>query len=109
MDDSVTGIHHPEMSQTEFLRIGGKSVNLFLGYGILDRFVLVMGRGVVVRHAEDLLRTETFQAPGLHPFESLRAGDLMAIKAVNIKLCRSVLDDVHHVRIPNLVKKCVHC
>ena len=109
MDDSVAGIHHPEMGQAEFLRIGGKSVNLFFGNRVLNRFVLVMGRGVVVRHAEDLLRAETFQAPGLHPFESLRAGHLMAIKAVNIKLCRSVLDDIHHVRIPNLVNKCVHC
>ena len=53
MDDSVTGIHHPEMSKSELLGVGGKSIDLFLGNRILDRLVLVMGQDGLLSEGDE--------------------------------------------------------
>ena len=67
-----------------------------------------MRRRVVVGHAEYLLRTETTKAAGTQTLESLRTGHLVAVEAVNVKLCRAVLHLLYHVGVPYFIKECIH-
>ena len=108
VDDSVARIHHSVVGEPELLHIPGKLVHLLLRNGIFYRLVLVVGRGVVVRHAYDLLRPEALDAPLPEAFESLGAGDFVAVEPVYIELSGTVLDHIHHVGVPDLVKQCVH-
>jgi hypothetical protein len=104
VDYSVAGIHHPVIGQAELGRIGGKGVNLFLGDRFLDGTVLVTGRGVVVRHAEYLLRPETLYPTLAESLECLRTGHLMAVEAVYVKQLGTVFNVVDYVRVPDFVK-----
>ena len=72
MDDAVVFRKHAVVRQSELGGILRQRVHLFLRYRILDGFVLIMSRGVMVWHTIDLLGTETLQSPAPHPVEGLR-------------------------------------
>ena len=71
VDYAVARIHHPEICQAEFPDICIQCLQLFPRNRILNRLVLIVGGGIVVRHTEDALRTETLDAPCTQAFESL--------------------------------------
>ena len=104
MDDTIILRHHAIVCQTEFCRILRQHVNLLTRYRVLDGFILVVCRRIVIGHAVYSLRTEAFQSPGPHTLESLRRRHFVAVEAVDIKLCRPVFHLLHHVLIPYLVK-----
>ena len=108
VDDAVLGIHHPEMCQPEFLGIPCQRVYLLARYRVLDGFVLVVRRRIMVRHTENLFRTEAAEPPCPQALESLRTGHLMAVEAVDIKLCGTIFHLLHHVGVPDLIKQCIH-
>ena len=104
MDNAVFLIHHAEMLQTEIFRILSQRIHLHLRNSILDRFILIVRRRIVVGHTEYLFRTETFNTSGTQSGKSLRAGYFMAVKPVYVKLRGAVLNLLHNVGIPNFIK-----
>ena len=104
MDDAVVLRIHAVVSQSKLAGVLFQCVNLCFRYRILDGFVLIVSWCVVVGHADNLLRTETLQAPCPHTLEGLRRRHLVAIQAVYIQLCRPVLHLLHHVCVPYFVK-----
>ena len=105
MNDAVVRRHHAEVSEAEVVGILFQRVDLLARDGVFDGLVLVVGRRVVVRHTIDSLRAEALQAPGAQAGESLRAGDLVAIEAVDVELCGTVVDDLDDVTVPYFVKE----
>ena len=92
------------MRQSEFLGILRQRCHLLGRYWVLDRFVLIVRRGVVVGHTIDFVRTETLQSPTPHAFKSLGRRHFVAIQAVDVQLRRSVVHLLHHVLVPYLIK-----
>ena len=72
MDDTVLRIHHTEVGQTEIGGVLSQSVYLVAGNRVFNWFVLVVGWGVVVWHADYLVWTEALQATFAHSCKSLR-------------------------------------
>ena len=58
----------------------------------------------MVGHAEHLLRTEAFQSSGPQSVKCLRGGHLMTVQTVYIQLCRTVVNYLHDVLVPYLIK-----
>ena len=108
VNDAVVGGVHGIMRQPEVLAISSQQIDLLLGDRVDNGLVLVVGGRVMVGHAEDLLGSETLQPALPHAGERLRRRHLMAIEAVDIELGRSVVHNLHHMLVPNLVKQCVH-
>ena len=108
MDDSVLVVHHSEVVESEIGCIFSEGFDLCPADRVLDGLVLVVRRRVVVRHTEDFVRPEAFEASLPHSFESLRRSDFMAVKPVDIELSGSVFHVLHHMGVPNLIEKCVH-
>ena len=108
VDDPVARIHHPEMFQTELAGVGGEGLHLFARNRILDGFVLVVRGRIMVRHAENLVRTQAADAALAQPLESLRAGNFVAIQPVYVKLDGPGSGVVHHVGVPDFVEKRIH-
>ena len=73
--------------------------------GILNWLVLVVGRGVMVGHTEDIARTQAFESAFAHPRESLRRRHFMTEKPVDVKLLGTIIYVLHHVAVPNFVKE----
>jgi hypothetical protein len=63
---------------------------------------------VMVRHAEDLLRTETADAARPEAVEGLRTRHLVAVEPVDVQLVRAAIHVLDDMRVPDLVKKGVH-
>ena len=108
VDNAVLFVHHTEMGQSKLLGIAGQRIHLCLAHRVFDGLVLVVSRRVVVRHTVDLLWAKALQATTAHTFKSLRTGHLMAIESVDIELSGTIFHLLHHVGIPNLIKKSVH-
>ncbi len=62
----------------------------------------------MVRHAENLVRTQAADAALAQPLESLRAGNFVAIQPVYVKLDGPGSGVVHHVGVPDFVEKRIH-
>ena len=108
MDDTVILRHHAVMGKSELGCILGEGVHLLTRNGILDRFVLIVCRCIVIGHTEYLLGAETFQSACTHAVECLRRCYLVTVQAVDIQLRRTSLHLLHHVLIPYLIKECIH-
>ena len=54
VDDAIILRHHAIMRQSEVGGILCQRIHLFFRYRVLDGFVLIMRRRVVIRHAIDL-------------------------------------------------------
>ena len=108
VDDAVVRVHHPVVRESELGGIGREGVHLFLGNRILDGHFLALGRGVVVRHAENLLRTQAADAPRAQAVESLRARHLVAVEPVDVQLVGAAFHMLDDVCVPDLVKEGVH-
>lgn len=67
VDDAVVVGIHGEVGEAEVLTVLGEGVYLRAANGILDLLVLIVGRGVVVGHAVDLLRAEALDAAARMP------------------------------------------
>ena len=104
MDDAVPFIHHSIMSQTEIGSVLCQRVDLILRDRIFDRFILIVCRGVMIRHTIDTFRAKRFQTTFPHAGKSLRTGHFMTVQPVDVKLCGSLFDHRHHVGIPNFVE-----
>ena len=109
VDNTVVLRVHAEMLQAEVLRILGQRIHLRLRHGVLDGFVLIVRWRVVVGHANNLLRTETLKFPCTHTLKGLRRRHFVAIQAVDVQLRRPVVNHLHHMLVPYLVEKRVHC
>ena len=101
---SVIRSTHTEMPYAELRAVTLQSLHLLATHRILNT-VLVIGRGVMVRHGEYFLRAAHPQFLVPQGIESLGSGHLMAVQTVYVKLRRTVGDYLHHVRIPYLVKQ----
>ena len=101
VDDAVILRHHTVVSQSELFGVLSQRVHLLLRYRIFNKFILIVRWRIVVGHAVNLLGAETFQSASPHTVESLRRCHLVAIQAVDVKLCGSVFYLLHHVLIPN--------
>ena len=104
VDDAVLGVHHAEVGQPKLLGVACQGIHLRLTHGVIDGFILIVGGRVMVGHTVDFLGTEALQSPFAHPFEGLRTGHLVAIEAVDIELCGTILYLLNHVGVPNLIK-----
>ena len=60
VDDTIPFVIHAEVAQSEVLCVLFERGHLFPAHLVLDRFVLVVGRDVMVGHAIDLFRAEAF-------------------------------------------------
>ena len=108
MDDAVVGRHHTEIAQFELPGIALERVDLFFRHGVVDGLVLVVCGRVVVGHTIDCLWPQTFQSTIPQSVESLWRSHLMAIEAVDVKLGRPIIDDLHHVPVPDFIEKRIH-
>ena len=104
MDDAVILRHHTEMRQSEVGCILRQHIHLLFRYRVFDGLILIMRRCVMIRHTEDLLRTETFQSPGPHALKGLGRSHLMTIEPVDIQLRGTVLDLLDHMFVPYLIE-----
>ena len=108
VDDAVVRVHHPVVREPELGGVGREGVHLFLGHRILDGPFLALRRGVVVRHAENLLRTQAADAPCAQAVEGLRARHLVAVEPVDVQLVGPAFHMLDDVCVPDLVKEGVH-
>ena len=84
MNHAVIRMRHAKMSQAKLFRITGQRVHLLPGHRVLYGLILIMRRSIVVGHAENLFRPQTFQTTRTHSVESLRTGHFMTVKPVYI-------------------------
>ena len=105
VDDAIVARVHGKMRQMEVAGVACQCFHLTGRDWVLDGLVLVVRGRVMVRHTENLLRTETLNAALTEAFESLWRGDLMAVEAVNIELGGTVGDVLDDVGIPYLVEE----
>ena len=104
MDDSVLVVHHAEMGKSEIRSILCKRVHLCLADRVLYGLVLIMSRGVVVRHTKNLIRAQALESALSHSFKCLWRCHLMAVQPVDIKLCGPVLHVLYHMGVPYFIK-----
>ena len=104
MDDTIALVHHTVMRQSELGGILGQCVDLFLGYRVLDGLVLIVRRGVMVRHTEYLLGTETLQTTGAQAVEGLGRSHFMTVESVDIQLCGTVVHLLDDMPVPDLIE-----
>ena len=104
MNNTISFIHHTEMSQAEIFGILCQSIYLCFRNRILNRFILVMCRSIVIRHTIYMIRTKDFHPACAQSRKSLRTSYFMTIKPVYIKLSRSLLNLLYHMGVPNLIK-----
>ena len=97
------------MREAELTSVSLEQVDLSFRHRVGDGFVLVVCGGVVVGHTEHLLRAEAFQSALPQSVEGLWRGHFMTIQPVDIELRGTVVDDLHHVLVPDFIKKSVHC
>ena len=71
MDNTVRGVHHAIVCQSELLGILCQRRNLLGTDGVLDRLVLVVRWRIVVGHAENVVGTEALQSASPHAVKSL--------------------------------------
>ena len=108
VDDAVVRVHHPVVREPELGGVGREGVHLLLGNRVLDGPFLALGRGIVVRHADNLLRTQAADAPLAQAVERLRARHLVAVEPVDVQLVGPAFHVLDDVRIPDFVKEGVH-
>ena len=96
------------MREPELGGVGREGVHLLLGNRVLDGPFLALGRGIVVRHADNLLRTQAADAPLAQAVERLRARHLVAVEPVDVQLVGPAFHVLDDVRIPDFVKEGVH-
>ena len=58
----------------------------------------------MVGHTEYMVGTKHLESAGSHTGKSLRRCNLVTVKAVNVKLCGTILDSLHDVLVPDLIK-----
>jgi hypothetical protein len=61
----------------------------------------------MVGSGKGLLRPENPDASVMKAIEGLGAGDLVNIVLINIQYIRTIFDMLHHMTIPDLIKKCL--
>ena len=71
MNDAVVRRKHTIVRQTKVLGVLCQSCHLLGTNGVLNGFVLIVRRRVVVGHTEYALGTKTFQSASSHAVESL--------------------------------------
>ena len=96
------------MVQPEVGGVFSQRFHLCTRHRVGNRLVLVVCRRVVVGHTVDFVGTETLDAASTQSGKRLRAGYFVAVQAVDVELCRSVVDDLHNVAVPYFVEKCIH-
>ena len=72
MDNTIVLVHHSIVGKSEVLAVLLECIHLLARHRILYRLVLVMGRRVMVRHTENLFRTEALQSPITQTGKGLR-------------------------------------
>ena len=108
VDDAVVRVHHAVVREPELSGIGRKGVHLLLGNRVLDGLFLALGRGIVVRHADNLLRTQAADTPFAQAVERLRTRHFVAIQPVDVQLVGSAFHMLDDMRVPDLVKEGIH-
>ena len=104
MDDAIIRRHHAVICQSEFGSILFECIHLRLRYKILNGFILIVGRRVMIGHTVYLLRTEALQSSGPHAFKGLGRCHLVAVQAVDIQLLWTIFHLLHHMCIPYFIK-----
>ena len=78
MNDALTFIHEREVGEcAELFDIFVQSIDLKLGNRVLDTFVPIAGRGVVVGGGNDAVDTPQLASRHFQAFKCLRAGDFV--------------------------------
>ena len=108
MDNAVIRRHHAIMRQSEIGCILRQHIYLIPGNRILNRFILIVCRRIMIRHTENLPRTETLQTSGPHAFKGLWRCHLMTIESVDIQLRGAVGYLLDYMPVPYFIKKCIH-
>ena len=104
VDDTIVLRHHAVVGKTKFSGILRQCVNLLLGYRVLDGFVLIVGRSVMVGHTVDMVGTEALESSLPHTSECLWRRHLVAIETVDVKLCGTVFYLLNDVLVPDFIK-----
>ena len=108
VNDAVVVLAHAEVAETELFGVLCQRLHLSATNGVLNGLILIVGGGVVVGHAIDLLGTEAFDAAVAHTLECLRRRYLVGIETIDVELGWSIGYNLHHVGVPYLVKQSVH-
>ena len=104
VNNAVFGVEHSEVVEAELDRVSGQSVDLRLRNGVGYRLVLVVRRGVVVWHAENLLGPQTLDAALAKSVKCLRTCYFVAIQSVDVQLRRAAVDERNDVAVPYFIK-----
>ena len=106
MDDALTNIIHREIGNAKFSRIGFQGFNLNTALFIGNANTTVGGRDVVIGHRQGAVRGTDRATSVPQPFKGLRACHLMDKMPVDINQAGTVVLLMHHMGIPDFVKKC---
>ncbi len=105
VDYTVALMPYPEDIQTELSRIAVECLHLIARHRIGNRLILVFCRNIVVGRTDSASGAEHPEAAAAQTVKGLRTCHLMAIMPVDIQLCRSTLNDIYSVGIPDFIKK----
>src|SRR5574344_1826023 len=104
MNDTIVFSIHFELLNTKLITVSIQCINLFFTDRVFDRLILIVCWDIMIWHCINMIRPINLKPTFTHSVKSLRRSYLMAIQTVDIKLRRSVLDDLHYMLIPNLIK-----
>ena len=106
VDDALVGMLEREIDQrAEILDVGVERFHLQARDRILDAFVPVVGRRVVVGVGDDTVLAPGLAAGQAQTLEGLRAGHFVHEVAVDVEQAGAVAFLAHHMRIPEFVVK----
>ena len=104
MNDAVVFRTHCKVLDTKLLAVGFQRLHLFTPHRVVD-YLLLVGRRVVVGHRHHVVWTEHLDVFVSQRIERLWACHFMCIQAVDVQLRWSILHILHHMGIPNFIKK----
>ena len=108
--DALAFIHKREVGEcAKLFNVCIQSIDLQFGNRVLDTFVPVAGRGVVVGCGDYAVDTPEFAAGHFQAFKCLRAGYFVNQVAVNVKQDSAVFFFADDVAVPKFIVKGLCC
>ena len=109
--NALTFIHEREVGEcAKLFDVFVQSINLQFGNRVLDAFVPVAGRGVVVSCGDYAVDTPEFAAGHFQAFKCLRTGNFVNQMTVDVKQDSAVFFFADDVAVPKFIVKglCAH-
>ena len=103
MDDTIIFGSHGKVADAKLGAVGSKCLYLFATYRVINALLLVAW-SVMVGHCHHMVGAEYADVLISQCVERLRCSHLMTLEAVDVKLCGTIRNALHNVRVPDFVE-----